>query len=654
MATTRRLLTLTLVCLLSPCWPGQEALPNSRAFFSDPTATGDAPAAIAVEFSRFVAAAQKSVRFAMLRLDLPEVVSALVQAHKAGVDVRVVTDDDAKNGLYRSYYGQLVDAGITVETDRGTVFNVNVHNKFCVVDDTWVWTGDWNASHADTYLTWHAACLVKSPGLARDYAAQFDKLFDGERQGFEGRYERPRPTHPVVGGGRARVHFGFEEVLGDVVVRELASAKQRIELAHSVFHDQRVAMAVLAAWRRGVQVRVLYTTASGRLVASMARFGVPIRRLVSESLGAKFVLVDGRRLVTGSYNCTFDPDHENLIVLDEVGVLSEAYAARFELLWQRAAPYFLPAGHGHLAPDVHARDARAAGLAKTAASALPASDLSWSADSAAAPERTFGPAAPALEPVRVGWCSEDAGVRNKRYAVTLKRNGPVSQGDRWRVVMSFSELHDSRGALLTPKMRPLVFDDAALRNMDVEVEFPWVVLLPEIEGLYRVDLDVFQGRGDDGWRWIANYRVPPRLVAVTSGQTVDRMEDLTIAQRVPVGADWEMHQNCKVQGGVIEGTGEWGTVRSPVLNFHTSQCTHVWFRLTSRGQQAIVLVWIGWDGVEHKRTVMVIPDGEAHTYAIDLSTDPAWAKARRVRRFHVILGREAPLVALQELGTARR
>ncbi|MAB89966.1 MAG: hypothetical protein CMJ90_10965, partial [Planctomycetes bacterium] len=497
----RHLLTFALVSLLVPCWPAQQGLPNSRAFFSDPTALRGAPpkvAGIVRDFSRFIAAAQTSVRFAMLRLDLPEVVSALIQAREAGVDVRVVTDDDARNGLFRSYYRQLADAGIAVQTDRGTVFNVNVHNKFCVVDETWVWTGDWNASHGDTYSTWHAACLVKSPGLARDYVVQFDKLFDGERQGFEGRYERPRPSHQVVGGGRARVHFGFEEVLGDVVVSELAAAKQRVEVAHVVFRDQRVATALLAAWRRGVDVRVLYTTATVRLVQNIARFGVPIRRLVSESLGAKFVVVDGRRLVTGSYNCTFDPDHENLVVLDGVGGLADAYASRFELMWQRAAPYFLPAGHGLLTAEGRARDARSARLAETAASALPPLGLSWAPDSGGVPERTFGPDAPSLEVVRVGWHSADAGTTTKRYSVTLKRNGAVRQGDRWRVVMSFSELNHSGGARLTPKLRPLVLDAAALRHMDVEAEFPWSVVFPEGEGLYRVDLDVFQRRAGGG------------------------------------------------------------------------------------------------------------------------------------------------------------
>lgn len=651
MSATRRVLTLTSIALLSLATPGQGQLPNAKGYFSDPIARDTAPQPIIEGFARFVDSAKESVAFIMWRLDLPEVVDALVRAKKRGVAVRVVTDDDAMHHRFRPFYKQLEAAKIPVHVDRGTVFNVVIHHKFCVVDDTWVWTGDWNTAKGDTYATWHAACHVKSPGLARAYLRQFDKHFAGAPQGVEGEYELPRKLHEIEGGGRARAHFGFEEVLGEVLVREIQSAKRRIDFSHAYLRDQRVVMALLAAWRRGVKIRVQYTKGTGTLIQSLARFGVPIRLQLPVGLGTKYVIVDGRRLLTGSYNCTFDPAHENLAVFVDVRPLARAYARHFERTWKQAKPYFLPANHASLTFEDRVRDGLVEKLRATAVSALPPMPLPKKPDAFAPPERTFETRTPKMEPVGVGWHSGEAGSDLRRYYVSFRRNGAVKQGDACRIVVSYSRFASVDGVRIASTMRPVVLDDTSLRNVDAELALPWLVPLPKRPHKYRVDLDVFEKSEAGQWEWVANYRIPPPVIQVNPGTITAK--GLSHTEEIPIGDGWRAHKNCVIEDRGIRGTGPWGLAISPRLDFDTSRMTHFWFRLTSGGADKVKIVWLGPKGKTVEKTVPVISDSRPRTYTVRLAGDREWINMRKLVRIHFGMGVNSEHVTLHTLGLGR-
>lgn len=140
----------------------------------------------------------------------------------------------------------------------------------------------------------------------------------------------------------------------DLILRCLRGAVKTLDICVFTLSDDRIAEAVLAAHRRGVKVRILtdndkeYDAGSdiGRLRAA----GIPLAvDRTPAHMHHKFAIVDGRRLLNGSYNWTRSAcnlNEENL-VLSEDAHLVDRFARQFETLWQALGPETGKAGEQH-------------------------------------------------------------------------------------------------------------------------------------------------------------------------------------------------------------------------------------------------------------------------------------------------------------------
>ncbi len=119
--------------------------------------------------------ARASVDVAVLQLNLWSVRDALINAHRRGVRVRMVTDSD--------YFDQqevqaLAEAGIPVVGDRREGL---MHNKFIVIDQFEVWTGSMNFTVSETYRNNNTLMRIRSTQLAQNYTTEFEEMFlDGQ------------------------------------------------------------------------------------------------------------------------------------------------------------------------------------------------------------------------------------------------------------------------------------------------------------------------------------------------------------------------------------------------------------------------------------------------------------------------------------------
>ena len=123
----------------------------------------------------------------------------------------------------------------------------------------------------------------------------------------------------------------------DTIVDELNRAAHTIELQGYSFTSRRIGDALVAAKRRGVHVTVILDAAQTSDHRSepqyMARHGVPVlldaRHAIAHS---KVILIDGRTLMTGSFNFTRaaeEDNAENLLVLRDHPRLQSAYEENF-------------------------------------------------------------------------------------------------------------------------------------------------------------------------------------------------------------------------------------------------------------------------------------------------------------------------------------
>jgi phosphatidylserine/phosphatidylglycerophosphate/cardiolipin synthase-like enzyme len=129
-----------------------------------------------------------------------------------------------------------------------------------------------------------------------------------------------------------------------LLIRTIDGAKRSVDLAVFTFTDGAVADALGRATERGVKVRAILDARqskqkSSQLITLQAR-GCQVRLLSGTGRGGlmhhKFLIVDGARVWTGSYNFTGAADRhnaENGLLLDD-GSLARRYAQEFDRMWR--------------------------------------------------------------------------------------------------------------------------------------------------------------------------------------------------------------------------------------------------------------------------------------------------------------------------------
>ncbi len=257
---------------------------------------------------------------------------ALSQAALRGVRVRVILDGWGSALDGRWLQSMLEPDGAEVKIYHPLValftgrFRRN-HRKILLVDGEVAFLGGINI--ADEYGQ-------VGPGRAPDLADEAPEWMDlaVELRGaavawLEGRLRgehAPRPHGPVQihlsgigGGGRLRKLY----------LRSFGAARSEILAAHSYFlPDRRFVRSITSAARRGVKVTLLLAgrsdvplvrAATTRLYRNLIGAGVEIREWTRSVHHAKVAVVDGRKVLVGSFN--LDPlslaNLESLVEIDD-------------------------------------------------------------------------------------------------------------------------------------------------------------------------------------------------------------------------------------------------------------------------------------------------------------------------------------------------
>ncbi len=120
-----------------------------------------------------IAGAQKSIRMIGYSFQAPDIVQALVDAKKRGVDVRVVVDKKRNQNKASLRAMNLAAAnGIQLRIDGH--YHIQ-HDKTIVVDERTVETGSFNfAPSAETENSENVVVLSNMPDIARQYVTHWE------------------------------------------------------------------------------------------------------------------------------------------------------------------------------------------------------------------------------------------------------------------------------------------------------------------------------------------------------------------------------------------------------------------------------------------------------------------------------------------------
>jgi phosphatidylserine/phosphatidylglycerophosphate/cardiolipin synthase-like enzyme len=137
---------------------------------------------------------------------------------------------------------------------------------------------------------------------------------------------------------RVNPKFSSRDSLAQAVSESLRQAKQRVTLALYGFNNNDLAEELVKLAKKGVVVRVKIDTAkgaekkTGALIGRLKSGGVEVQSVAPGGRNHnKFAVIDGTRVLTGSYNWTAkaESNWENLLVID-CAELAKSYESEWE------------------------------------------------------------------------------------------------------------------------------------------------------------------------------------------------------------------------------------------------------------------------------------------------------------------------------------
>ncbi|WP_080950112.1 phospholipase D family protein [Citrobacter amalonaticus] len=121
--------------------------------------------------------AQQEIRMGAYSFTSPVIAKALVNAHRRGVDVRIVVDKEQNKNRYAvSAMNAVANAGIPVRTNDQFLLH---HDKYLCIDQVSVETGSFNYSSSAMKNSENSLVLYNVPDVTAQYLAHWESRWAG-------------------------------------------------------------------------------------------------------------------------------------------------------------------------------------------------------------------------------------------------------------------------------------------------------------------------------------------------------------------------------------------------------------------------------------------------------------------------------------------
>lgn len=280
-----------------------------------------------------IQAAVLGVDIAMDDLDLWSVRNALIAAQQRGVAVRAVIESD---NLGEPEVQDLIEAGIPVVDDRRPGM---MHNKFVIIDRLEVFTGSMNLTLNGTYRSDNNLIHIRSADIAEDYLTEFEEMFEQYKFGPGSPSNAP---HPVItlDDSRLEVYFSPDDGTQNHLLDLIVEADQSIYFLAYAFTSEELADALIERYQEGIKVSGVVdenqaANADSQFETLLAS-GISVRLDGNpHSMHHKVLLIDGKIVVTGSYNFSNNAElrnDENTLIIYNSDIAS-LYQAEYDRIF---------------------------------------------------------------------------------------------------------------------------------------------------------------------------------------------------------------------------------------------------------------------------------------------------------------------------------
>jgi phosphatidylserine/phosphatidylglycerophosphate/cardiolipin synthase-like enzyme len=280
----------------------------------------DQPLVQAIEEARL------SLDVAIYSMSLESVRDALLDAHRRGVNVRVVMES---GNMERSAPQRLMNAGIEIIGDRREGL---MHNKFVIIDRSEVWLGSMNLTTSGTYDENNNLVRIRSQKVAENYLTEFNEMFESDFFGSDTLAATPNPSLSID-GVTVETYFSPDDRVGRRILELLKGAQKSIyfmafslttdDFGETIINKGRQGLAVAGVMDEG-QVK----SNTGGEFDKFKLASLPVYLDGNPSnMHHKVFIIDEEIVIFGSYNFSSSAEKKN----DEnvMVIFDQDFAAQF-------------------------------------------------------------------------------------------------------------------------------------------------------------------------------------------------------------------------------------------------------------------------------------------------------------------------------------
>lgn len=144
----------------------------------------------------------------------------------------------------------------------------------------------------------------------------------------------------------ASAFFSPGEECRQVIINQIKQAIRQVSICVFTISDDRISDSIITAHHRGVDIKIITDNDKswdeGSDIKQLAHLGIAVKMDATPNhMHHKFMIADGKSLLTGSYNWTMSAarvNHENVLLTEEAGVV-RSYLKQFDLLWKQMVNY---------------------------------------------------------------------------------------------------------------------------------------------------------------------------------------------------------------------------------------------------------------------------------------------------------------------------
>jgi phosphatidylserine/phosphatidylglycerophosphate/cardiolipin synthase-like enzyme len=241
-----------------------------------------------------------------------------------------------------------------LNSSTGKGYSYIMHNKFFVIDDSWVSTGSINYSDTGIGGEYNAnwSLLIQSTNLANVYETEFNEMWGG--LSHKTKSDNTLHVLPTYNDGTVvESYFApTDDAMNHAIIPAIDSASTTLDVAIFYLTSTDIANAILSAKSRGTNVRVILdaTGASSQYSQhpQLCAAGIPVKiENWNGKMHMKALLADGDNMIIGSQNFTGagnDKNDENTLWIKGGAVSSTMgsdYLAYFNTLWNSIPDQFI-------------------------------------------------------------------------------------------------------------------------------------------------------------------------------------------------------------------------------------------------------------------------------------------------------------------------